>query len=144
MERMASLMAEGIDILEGGHDIREFGALLHEAWGIKKSFGARISNSQVDAIYERAREAGAVGGKIAGAGGGGFMVLFVPPDKQARVRETLSTFIHVPFKFECSGSQVVYYDRQEDYGQVEQDLAHRDILEFRELPDADLVEVFRP
>jgi D-glycero-alpha-D-manno-heptose-7-phosphate kinase len=140
MEEMANLLAESINVLEGNRNIEEFGTLLHEAWRIKKGLGSRISNSHVDDIYACARGAGALGGKIAGAGGGGFMMLFVPPGRQAQVRETLSGFIHVPFKFEFSGSQVVYYDRQENYGPIEEDLAHRHILGFRELEDADSVE----
>ena len=137
MKRMADLLTEGIDLLQSGRDIGEFGRLLNEAWQIKRSLGPRISNSLVDDIYERARRAGALGGKIAGAGGGGFMMLFVPPDRQVHVREMLSAFIHVPFEFETSGSQVVYYDRQDDYSVVAEDLAGRDIDAFRELEDVE-------
>ena len=133
MEQMATLVGESIAILTSGRDIEEFGLLLDEAWKIKKSLGARISNPHVDEIYQRARAAGALGGKISGAGGGGFMMLFVPLDFQDQVRETLKTFIHVPFKFEPSGSQVVYYDRQDDYRGVERDLAGRDIVESKAL-----------
>jgi D-glycero-alpha-D-manno-heptose-7-phosphate kinase len=69
----------------------------------------QVSNAGIDALYEKALRAGAIGGKLLGAGGGGFMLLFVAPEQQAAVREALRDLIHVPFKFENSGSQVIYY-----------------------------------
>jgi D-glycero-alpha-D-manno-heptose-7-phosphate kinase len=68
-----------------------------------------VSTPEVDNIYQAAMEAGALGGKILGAGGGGFLLLFVKPEAQAKVRERLSDLVHVPFKFENSGSRVVLY-----------------------------------
>ena len=82
---MKELVEESIDMLASGMDIRAFGDLLHEAWQAKRSLSARVSNREVDELYERARSAGAVGGKLTGAGGGGFLLLFVPPEKQAAV-----------------------------------------------------------
>jgi D-glycero-alpha-D-manno-heptose-7-phosphate kinase len=69
----------------------------------------QVSNTSIDTLYDTARQAGAIGGKLLGAGGGGFMLMFVEPAQQATVRKALNGLIHVPFRFETSGSQVVYY-----------------------------------
>jgi D-glycero-alpha-D-manno-heptose-7-phosphate kinase len=130
---MKDLVDESIAIITCDRDIMEFGELLHEAWMAKRSLSANISNSDVDAVYEAARAAGAVGGKLIGAGGGGFFLLFVPPSKQASVRERLNTLIQVPFKFEFSGSQIIFCDREEDYAAEETARAAQPIRAFREL-----------
>ena len=130
---MRDLVDESISIVSGDRDIREFGELLHEAWLAKRSLSATISNSEVDALYDAARAAGAIGGKLIGAGGGGFFLLFVPPAKQQSVRETLNSVIHVPFKFDFSGSQVIFCDREEDYAAEEKTRAAQSIRAFREL-----------
>lgn len=127
MRRIGGMVDEGIDVLAGSQDIQEFGRLLHRAWALKKTLSAKVSNDQVDDLYARAQSAGAIGGKILGAGGGGFMLLFVPPGRQAAFRETLGDLIHVPFKFEYSGSQIVYYDPEEDYSATERDQRDRAI-----------------
>jgi D-glycero-alpha-D-manno-heptose-7-phosphate kinase len=116
---LKDLVEEGIDILTGGKDIELFGHLLHEAWQIKHSLSPRVSNAAVDALYERAREAGAVGGKLTGAGGGGFLLLFVPPSKQRAVLEALDRQIHVPFAFESQGSQIIFHEPGVDYAAAE-------------------------
>lgn len=90
-------------------DIVEFGKLLDEAWTLKRTLSDRVSNAAVDQCYDTAVRAGAVGGKLLGAGGGGFMLLFVRPEDQPRVREALRDLIQVPFKFEMSGSRIVLY-----------------------------------
>ena len=90
--------------------IDEFGALLHEAWQLKKSLSDKISTSTIDAIYQNGIDAGAIGGKILGAGGGGFILFFVPPEKRQAVKNSLKNLIHVPFRFERGGSQVVLYE----------------------------------
>jgi len=87
--------------------------LLHEAWQLKKSLSRKISNSLIDNIYARARKCGALGGKLLGAGGGGFMLLFVPPEKREKVRQALDDFLEVKFSFENEGSQIIYYNPQE-------------------------------
>ena len=130
---MKDLVDESISIISCDRDIVEFGELLHEAWLAKRSLSANISNSEVDALYDEARAAGAIGGKLVGAGGGGFFLLFVPPSKQPNVRERLNTLIQVPFKFEVSGSQVIFCDREEDYEAEERARASRPIQAFREL-----------
>ena len=132
---MKDLVDESISIVSGDRDILEFGELLHEAWLAKRSLSASISNADVDALYDTARAAGAVGGKLIGAGGGGFFLLFVPPSKQPNVRETLNTLVHVPFKFDFSGSQIIFCDREEDYAAEERARAARPIRAFRELTE---------
>jgi D-glycero-alpha-D-manno-heptose-7-phosphate kinase len=94
---------------------------------------SKVSNSQVDEMYQRALAAGALGGKLTGAGGGGFLLLFVEPQHQERVRDELSQLIYVPFKFEQSGSQIIFYDHQPDYASEERRQARQEILAFREL-----------
>jgi D-glycero-alpha-D-manno-heptose-7-phosphate kinase len=108
--RMQEMVEEAIQILQSGRrPIEDFGRLLHENWRYKRGLSARVSTPEIDAMYEAAMAAGAIGGKILGAGGGGFLLLFVPPERQARVRERLRGLIHVPFRFEDSGSRVVLY-----------------------------------
>ena len=109
IKRIARMVDEGVDILASNRPITEFGALLHEAWTNKRKLSDAVTTEAIDRIYSDAREAGAVGGKLLGAGGGGFMVLFVPPAKQEVVRKRLGKFVHVPFDFEMSGSRIVVY-----------------------------------
>lgn len=130
---MRDLVEESISILSSGHDIIGFGELLHEAWEAKRSLSSMVSNPDVDRIYEQAQSAGATGGKLTGAGGGGFILFFVPPSKQRQVRERLNTLIHVPFKFEFSGSQIIFFDLEEDYSTEEEIRAGQPVGVFREL-----------
>ena len=109
IKRIARMVDEGVDILASNRPIAEFGALLHEAWSNKRKLSDSVSTEAIDRIYADARDAGAVGGKLLGAGGGGFMLLFVPPAKQDAVRKRLGKFVHVPFDFEMSGSRIVVY-----------------------------------
>jgi D-glycero-alpha-D-manno-heptose-7-phosphate kinase len=134
---MADLAEEGLSVLIGGRDITAFGDLLHEAWTVKRSLGSAISNSHVDGIYQRARENGAVGGKLLGAGGGGFMLLFAPPDRHARIREALGNLIHVPFSFESSGSQIIFFDPERDYSAEDRTRRDDQLDAFRELSELD-------
>ncbi len=107
---MKEMVSAAIEILGGRIDsLDDFGKLLNESWVLKKSLGSLVSNSQIDEIYEAAQGAGALGGKICGAGAGGFMILFVPPERQARVKEVLRKLIMVPFQFENIGSHVIHY-----------------------------------
>ena len=87
----------------------ELGKLMHEAWKYKRSLADKVSNKAIDDIYEAAREAGAYGGKLMGAGNGGFMVFLVRPDLQDRVRERLKHLTYVPFEFENFGSKIALY-----------------------------------
>src|SRR5437868_10633108 len=117
---MKELVDESIDVLASGMNIGAFGDLLHEAWQAKRSLSASVSNSEVDELYEQARAAGALGGKLTGAGGGGFLLLFVPPARQTAVLEALNGQLHVPFAFESGGSQIIFYEPGVDYHEVEQ------------------------
>jgi D-glycero-alpha-D-manno-heptose-7-phosphate kinase len=134
MQKLTAMVDEGISILHGDQDIADFGRLLNKAWQVKRNFSANVSNAHVDHMYNRAIAAGALGGKILGAGGGGFMVLFVPPHRQTQVREDLDTYIHVPFKFEFSGSQIIFYDPEQDFSAPERDRKGRTIQPFQESP----------
>ncbi|MCX8052307.1 MAG: kinase [Armatimonadetes bacterium] len=118
LRTMTHLVNEAKSILVSGGPIEGIGELLHEAWEAKRSLSSSVSNTEIDSMYEAARAAGAIGGKLAGAGGGGFMLLFVPPAKQPQVREALSRLTYVPFKFEFSGSQIIFYDLEEEYEEV--------------------------
>ena len=95
--------------------IRDFGRLLHEGWKLKKSLTDRITNAQIDEIYEAGLSAGAVGGKLLGAGGGGFMLFFVPPDRREHVIQRLHRLLCVPFTTSARGSQVIVYEPEAVY-----------------------------
>jgi D-glycero-alpha-D-manno-heptose-7-phosphate kinase len=132
--RMHAMVDEGVRLVQGNRCIRGFGELLNDAWEAKRALSPSISNSVVDALYARARESGAIGGKLIGAGGGGFLLLFVPPSARDRVREELAELLHVPFAFCRSGSQIIFYEpRDENYRQSERDRSGRAIGSFREL-----------
>lgn len=133
------LVEESIAILNSNQPLTGFGELLHEAWQAKRSLSDKVSNPEVDDLYATARTAGAIGGKLTGAGGGGFLLLFVPPAQQKEVREKLSQLIHVPFKFEFSGSQIIFFEPQEDYSELDQSRASQQIAAFRELTPTSLL-----
>lgn len=110
LRAMQQMVAHAIDILSSPSvDLVEFGRLLDQSWMLKRTLSDRISNLEVDNLYDVARRAGAVGGKLLGAGGGGFMLLFVRPADRVRVREARGSLITVPFRFEGSGSRIVLY-----------------------------------
>ena len=109
LQKMADLVKDAEKILYGQNGIEDFGHLLHETWQLKRSLTSSISSEGIDEIYETARKAGALGGKLLGAGGGGFMLFFVKPENQEAIKNTLSNLVHVPFKFEYSGSQIIHY-----------------------------------
>jgi D-glycero-alpha-D-manno-heptose-7-phosphate kinase len=129
---MKELVEECIDVLASSMDIRAFGDLLDEAWQAKRSLSHSVSSPEVDELYERARAAGAIGGKLTGAGGGGFLLLFVPPEKQPAVLAALDGLIHVPFEFESAGSQIVFYEPGVDYQEAEKVRRKQPPLAFRE------------
>jgi len=95
-------------ILCENKNILDFGKLLNETWQIKRTLSNKISNPEIDKIYNTGISAGAVGGKILGAGGGGFILFFVAPEKQSNVRKSMQGLLEVPFKFESAGSQIIY------------------------------------
>lgn len=110
LKRMREMVDEAIAILTSPNtSIDEFGKLLDLGWRYKRSLSDRVSTPEIDHIYEEAMAAGAIGGKILGAGGGGFMLLFAKPEKHAAIRKRLKGLVHVSFDFEESGSRVVLY-----------------------------------
>jgi len=109
LNHMQSLVKDGEKILSNGRDLREFGELLEESWKCKRQLSDSISNALIDDAYERAKGAGAVGGKLLGAGGGGFLLLYVEPYNQAAVREALADMLEVKFNFENQGSRLIVY-----------------------------------
>jgi len=115
LRRMREMVDEAVNILNNGSDIEGFGELLDESWRLKRSLSSRVSTDTIDTMYETALKAGAIGGKLCGAGGGGFMLLFVPPRKQRHVRKALNNLLHVPFNFETLGSQIIVYSHQDSY-----------------------------
>ena len=111
---MKSLVDDAEKVLTSKYeDIDEFGRLLDYTWKLKRQTGSRISTDAIDMLYERAIKAGAKGGKLLGAGGGGFLLFYVEPDKQISVRNALSELLEVPFKFDNSGTQVIYYSPEQ-------------------------------
>lgn len=110
LKNMGAMVEQAMRILHNPRTpLDEFGKLLHQSWLYKRSLSDMVSTPEIDSIYEAAMKTGATGGKILGAGGGGFLLLFVKPELQAKVRERLKDLVHVPFRFEDSGSRVVLY-----------------------------------
>jgi D-glycero-alpha-D-manno-heptose-7-phosphate kinase len=108
--RMKELVDEAYKIIASGKDdFVDFGRLLNETWQLKRKLSSKITTRDIDDIYETAVKSGAVGGKLCGAGGGGFIVFYVEPENQKRVKEALSNFLYVPFKFDFSGSEIMVY-----------------------------------
>jgi D-glycero-alpha-D-manno-heptose-7-phosphate kinase len=102
-------------VTDSRRSLNEFGKLLHQSWQIKRSLTQRISNSSIDEIYEAGLSAGALGGKLLGAGGGGFMLFFVPPERKEALRMRLKNLLCVPFAFSDRGSDVVVYEPEVMY-----------------------------
>tara|TARA_B100000315_G_C14593097_1_gene597037 strand:- start:2289 stop:3284 length:996 start_codon:yes stop_codon:yes gene_type:complete len=114
LNAMMHICNEALERLTNNNgSLDEFGELLNEQWKIKRSLTDNISNKDIDSIYASGIEAGALGGKLLGAGGGGFMLFYVPKDKQNAVKEILKTKLFVPFRFEFTGSKIVYYSHQD-------------------------------
>ena len=110
LTQMQLMVGEAIKILNGEKDLLDFGRLLNESWQVKRRLTNKITTPVIDEIYNTAIKAGAVGGKLLGAGGGGFMLIFVSPELRNRVRESLGGLLHVPFRFESAGSQIIFYE----------------------------------
>ena len=110
MHELHDMVDEGSKILSNANiPLEEFGKLLDRAWLNKKSLSNMITNTKIDDLFNAAIKAGALGGKVLGAGGGGFVLFFVKPEHQEKVKTALSNFTYVPFKFENTGSKVVVY-----------------------------------
>ncbi len=108
LEKMAKLSYDMREVLIKEKDLDEFGDLLHQEWLHKKQLAAGISNGELDECYEAAHRAGALGGKILGAGGGGFLLLYCKKDKQQAVKKALGKLREFPFEFDLHGSRIIY------------------------------------
>jgi D-glycero-alpha-D-manno-heptose-7-phosphate kinase len=110
LKTMYAMVYEAIKILNSNTDLLEFGKLLNENWKLKRSLSDKITTPVIDEIYSLAQKAGATGGKLLGAGGGGFLLLFAEPEVQPKIKSELKQFLHVPFQFENLGSQIIFYN----------------------------------
>ena len=107
---MLALVDEAQDILtDKNKDMDEFGRLLDVTWKLKRQTGSKISTDSIDGLYDRGIKAGALGGKLLGAGGGGFLLFYVPQDKKESVLSELRDLMYVPFEFEDEGTRVIHY-----------------------------------
>ena len=111
---MKALVDQAEEILTTKGDLNEFGKLLDYTWNLKRGISDAVSTDSIDNIYQRAMKAGATGGKLLGAGGGGFLLFYVEKDKQENVLSELDDLLYVPFLFENEGTQVIYF-KAEDY-----------------------------
>jgi D-glycero-alpha-D-manno-heptose-7-phosphate kinase len=138
LRRMSEMVTEAVAILRSDDGIERFGTLLHEGWLAKRSLDRNISTSDVDQLYEAARKAGAYGGKLLGAGGGGFFLIFARPEAQENIRQKLSRLIHVPFKFDYSGSRIIFHEAGDDYAEENRERELRAIAPFRDSGQPDM------
>ena len=115
LKEMLSLVDEAEKVLtDSARDLDDFGQLLDHTWKLKRKTGSAVSTNSIDALYAKGIEAGALGGKLLGAGGGGFLVFYVQPDRQDSVRWAMRDLMHIPFEFEDGGTRVIHYT-PEDY-----------------------------
>lgn len=128
LHQMHEMVDMAEKILCSDTDISQFGELLHEGWMLKRQISSKVAPTFIDDIYDRARTAGAIGGKLLGAGGGGFMLFFVTPELKQEVCDALSDLLLVPFDFDSSGSQIVFYDHLQ-YSQMSK--TKRDYMHLR-------------
>lgn len=111
---MKSLVYQAEEILEDKHtDLNEFGRMLDYTWKLKRQTGSKISTNSIDDMYQKAMNAGALGGKLLGAGGGGFLIFYVEKEKQENVRKAMNGFLEIPFKFEDMGTEIIYYSPEQ-------------------------------
>lgn len=115
LREMCGLVDEAQRVLmDKSADLYEFGRMLDEAWKLKRGIASGISTDTIDQIYETAKRAGAIGGKLLGAGGGGFLLFYVQEERQSAVRKALEDLLYIPFRFEHEGTHILYY-QAEDY-----------------------------
>ena len=115
---MHEMVDEAVSILaDSSRPLKEFGRLLHESWNVKRALTHSITNTSIDEIYNAGLRAGALGGKLLGAGGGGFMLFFVPPEQRDDLRSALKKLLCIQFRFSTRGSDVVVYEPEELYDQ---------------------------
>lgn len=110
LQEMYSLVGEAEKVLTDKQaDLDDFGRMLDHTWRLKRQTGAKISTDSIDGLYARGIAAGALGGKLLGAGGGGFLVFYVQPEKQEAVKNAMKDLLHVPFAFEDGGTRIIHY-----------------------------------
>ena len=116
LKEMARIVEEAQTLLTSRTDrLDDFGRLLDEQWRIKRGMAGNVSSTEIDEIYEKGIKAGALGGKLLGAGGGGFMLFYVTPERQEEVKHALHNLLYVPVRFDHLGSQIIYYSHEEPY-----------------------------
>jgi len=114
LNTIVEICNEGLSVLiDTKQPIDNFGKLLGEQWKVKRELTDKISNNEIDSIYEAGLSAGALGGKLLGAGGGGFILFYVKKNKQNKVRSALKRLLYIPFSFEFTGSKIIYYSRSD-------------------------------
>ena len=110
LKEMLALVDEAEKVLvDKQSDLDEFGRLLDHTWRIKRKTGNTVSTNSIDELYDKGLKAGALGGKLLGAGGGGFLVFYVEPDKQEKVKKAMEDLLYIPFEFEDGGTRVIHY-----------------------------------
>ncbi len=129
LQEIRKMVDEALAIIHNPGDWKDFGRLLHESWLIKRSLTKSIAPEFIDEIYQRAQAAGAIGGKLLGAGGGGFMLFFAKPENHLRIMQALEDLLWVPFEFESGGSNIVFFDRN-SYSRMS--LSRRDFYHLKE------------
>lgn len=114
LKEMLALVDDAEKILtDKSADIDDFGRLLDHTWKLKRQTGSSVSTSNIDLLYERGLKAGALGGKLLGAGGGGFLVFYVQPEYHEAVKQAMSDLLYIPFEFENGGTRVIHYTPEE-------------------------------
>ena len=111
LREMKNLVTPLREALSENGDLNQVGEILHENWQLKKSLTGIISSSEIDEYYIKARRAGAIGGKLLGAGGGGFLMFYVEPEKQKSVVDALNGLFHFQVGLDTSGTRITYYDQ---------------------------------
>lgn len=115
LKEMLSLVDEAEKVLtDSARDLDDFGQLLDHTWKLKRKTGSAVSTNSIDVLYAKGIEAGALGGKLLGAGGGGFLVFYVQPEYHEAVRLAMRDLLYIPFEFENGGTRVIHYT-PEDY-----------------------------
>jgi len=114
LRRIHELVYEALEVLTSGSNISEFGGLLQESWLLKRSLSEKVSTPGIDGLYDIALASGAIGGKLLGAGGGGFLLFFVPQERRKHLKTALQSLLHVPFSFEHDGSKVILFDNSKN------------------------------
>ena len=110
LREMYRLVDEAQEVLENGNkDLDDFGRMLDQTWKLKRKIGGAVTTSVIDELYQKGLDAGALGGKLLGAGGGGFLIFYVQPNRKDEVMEAMKDLLYIPFCFENGGTQILYY-----------------------------------